>query len=80
MIFFTKTNSSTINQLTPQPNSTVDLQHKNIQKNNIICEHTFIYDTIDITPDYCKNIIYCSKCLYEPNYKKLQNEKIEHPS
>jgi hypothetical protein len=34
-----------------------------------ICNHTFIEDTIDITPDRSQNIRYCSICEYtDPNY------------
>jgi hypothetical protein len=44
---------------------------KNICDKNILelCKHTFIEDTIDITPDKSQNIRYCSICEYtDPNY------------
>jgi len=31
------------------------------------CKHTFVYDLIDISPDYSKTICYCSKCEYTKN-------------
>ena len=34
-----------------------------------LCNHNFIEDTIDITPDRSQNIRYCSICEYtDPNY------------
>ena len=34
-----------------------------------LCNHNFITDTIDITPDKSQNIRYCSICEYtDPNY------------
>ena len=34
-----------------------------------LCNHEFIEDTIDITPDRSQNIRYCSICEYtETNY------------
>ena len=34
-----------------------------------MCNHTFIKDTIDISPDRTQNIRYCSICEYtDPNY------------
>ena len=34
-----------------------------------LCNHNFITDTIDITPDRSQNIRYCSICEYtDPNY------------
>jgi hypothetical protein len=30
------------------------------------CNHNFIKDLIDITPDYSKEIIYCEICEFTP--------------
>ena len=27
------------------------------------CNHTFVYDSIDISPEHSRTIRYCSKCL-----------------
>uniref|UniRef100_A0A6C0ERR9 Uncharacterized protein n=1 Tax=viral metagenome TaxID=1070528 RepID=A0A6C0ERR9_9ZZZZ len=29
-----------------------------------VCQHNFVKDTIDITPDRCQEIIYCTICEY----------------
>jgi hypothetical protein len=34
---------------------------------SITCNHNFVEDTIDITPDESKNIIYCSICECNKN-------------
>jgi len=31
------------------------------------CNHIFVRDLIDITPDYSKEIIYCELCEFIPN-------------
>jgi hypothetical protein len=31
------------------------------------CEHHFIRDLIDITPDHSKEIVYCEYCEYIPS-------------
>jgi len=42
-----------------------DTYNKKIEE---MCNHTFIKDTIDITPDRSQNIKYCSICEYtDPN-------------
>jgi hypothetical protein len=50
-------------------------EHMNFLKNVCdkkileLCNHNFIEDTIDITPDRSQNIRYCSICEYtDPNY------------
>ena len=35
-------------------------------KINLLCEHVFVEDMIDITPDRSINIRYCSVCEYTP--------------
>jgi len=35
-----------------------------METNNKCCEHYFIRDLIDITPDKSKEIIYCILCEY----------------
>ncbi len=32
------------------------------------CEHTFVEDMIDITPDKSQSITYCTKCEYTKEY------------
>lgn len=34
--------------------------------NDTVCEHKFVRDLIDITPDKSKEIIYCIFCEYIP--------------
>ena len=31
------------------------------------CEHSFVEDVIDITPDRCQHITYCTICEYTKN-------------
>ena len=38
------------------------------------CEHHFIRDLIDITPDHSKEIIYCIHCEYTPPSSAFNNE------
>lgn len=33
-----------------------------------ICQHTFVEDMIDITPDKSQKITYCTKCEYTKEY------------
>ena len=39
-------------------------QNTIISKIQTLCDHTFEYDLIDITPDTSKPIFYCTKCEY----------------
>lgn len=48
-----------INQVTLQYNNLLQLQE--YQK---LCNHVFIDDLIDITPDTSKTIQYCAHCLF----------------
>ena len=46
----------------------IELEQKNKQqicKEN--CNHIFVTDLIDITPDYSMEIIYCELCEFTPN-------------
>jgi hypothetical protein len=40
------------------------------------CDHHFIRDLIDITPDYSKEIIYCEYCEHTPPffYNEVQKD------
>ena len=49
--------------------SEVEMEIEHFQK--IICsncEHTFVEDMIDITPDKSQRITYCTKCEYTKEY------------
>lgn len=43
----------------------IDNLHQIICSN---CEHTFVEDMIDITPDKSQSITYCTKCEYTKEY------------
>jgi hypothetical protein len=60
-IFLTELNSKSIEKIKENVEKL-----KNICNNKIIelCDHDYINDLIDITPDRSENIIYCQKCGY----------------
>jgi hypothetical protein len=62
-----KQNIQKINELKMNISENLFLCEKQLQQMQLLCEHKFVNDSIDITLDNSKNIRYCEICEFTEN-------------